>query len=235
MLAASIRLRGRPDAASRAIVRALRTTATGRFSPGERAWIERVELRRRRVVAGDDDGSSAELRSACPYWSIPRVWGRFLHRLVRELAPTSCLELGVGFGISAAYQAAALELNGAGKLIALDREPSLAAIARRGFGELGLEDRVTIRMGPIAETLDPVAAAAAPVDYAYIDAEHTEDATVEAFERLTPHLGHGAVVVVDDIKLDRPMERAWERIGRHERSFMTLGLRRVGVVVIGGD
>ena len=33
-------------------------------------------------------------------------------RTVRELSPSACLELGAGFGISAAYQGAALELNG---------------------------------------------------------------------------------------------------------------------------
>ena len=45
-------------------------------------------------------------------WSMPRIWARFLMRLVGELAPRSCIELGTGFGISAMYQAAALETAG---------------------------------------------------------------------------------------------------------------------------
>ena len=41
-------------------------------------------------------------------------------RLVRELRPHSCLELGTGVGVSAGYQAAAMELNGVGRLLTLD-------------------------------------------------------------------------------------------------------------------
>jgi predicted O-methyltransferase YrrM len=234
MLAAAARLGDRTEADSAAALsRALRATATGRFTAAERDWIERVERRRRRIASVERGRPSDELRTACPYWSIPRVWGRFLHRLVRELAPVSCLELGVGVGVSAAYQAAALELNGRGELLALDREESLAEVARQGFSELGLDRRVTLRMGPIGETLGPAAADAAPVDYAYIDAEHTEEATVENFERLLPHLREGAVVVVDDIRADPGMERAWARIGGNQGAALALGLRRVGVVVAG--
>jgi predicted O-methyltransferase YrrM len=232
MLAAAARLRDRREPGAAPLARALRTTATGRFVVGERAWVKRVEARRARIASIDRGRPSDELRPACPYWSIPRVWGRLLHRLVRELAPVSCLELGVGFGISAAYQAAALELNGAGELIGLDREESLAEVAREGFAELGLERQVRMWMGPIGETLEPAAAAAAPVDYAYIDAEHTEEATVENFDRLLPHLRDGAVVVVDDIRADRGMERAWERIAGNPGAELALGLRRLGVVLV---
>ena len=154
-------------------------------------------------------------------------------RLVRELEPETCIEMGVGFGMSGCYQAAALELNGRGRLTCLDQEESLAEIARESFAELGLAPRIDLHMGAIGQTLEPVADALAPIDYAYIDAEHTEEATVHNFEVVLPHLAPGAVVVVDDIMLEGDMQRAWARIRANDRVEFALGLRRLGVVVIG--
>jgi predicted O-methyltransferase YrrM len=228
LAAAAPRLVGHRDPSSRALARALRSTAVGRLSGAERTWIARIEQRRKRIVATGDNG----LGTACPYWSIPRIWGRFLMRLVRELRPASCIEMGSGFGISGAYQAAALELNGSGELLALDQEPSLASIATRTWAALGLERRITLELGPIGRTLEGAASRAAPVHYAFIDAEHTEQATVRNFEMLLPHLAPGAVVVVDDIKVDQGMDRAWTRIAEQDAVSAAVGLRRVGVVVV---
>jgi predicted O-methyltransferase YrrM len=229
MLAAYARLRGRGDPSSRAIARAILTAGAGRHPAAERAWIERIEDRRRRIPA---DAPGDELRGACPFWSIPRHWGRFLTRLVAELAPESAVEMGVGFGMSGCYQAAALELQGRGRLTCLDREEPLAEIACESFAELGLDSRIELHMGPIGETLAPIAERIAPIDYAYIDAEHTEAATVHNFEVLLPHLSSGAVVVVDDVMLGDEMARAWERIAAHRRAAFALSLRRMGLVVV---
>ena len=243
LLAASApRLRGREDRAARAIARAARTTALGRFTPAERAWVERIEARRERMAAeytlpGADpavDGETKPIpkRWTPPFrWSMPRIWARFLMRLVGELAPRCCIELGTGFGISAMYQAAALEMRGQGSLDTLDREPPLIAIARRGFAEVGLEHRITLTQGPIGETLEAAAGRIAPIDYALIDAEHTEEATVENFDRLRPHLARGAVVVVDDIFMSDEMRRAWEAIQTRPGFDLVHTLRRVGIVV----
>lgn len=228
MAVASRRLAGGRDQVSGALARALWTTATGRYPPEELAWITRIEERRRRVGESSD-----ALAPACPFWSVPRVWGRLLLRLVRELEPRSCVELGAAFGVSASYQAAALELAGSGRLITLDREPELIPIARETLSALGLGERVELVVGPIGETLPGVAQRAAPVDYAYIDAEHTEQATVSNFETLLPHLAAGAVVVVDDVRVDEPMRRAWDRIRTNEAVALELDLRRFGVAVVG--
>jgi predicted O-methyltransferase YrrM len=211
-----------------AVARALRRVALGRIDAAERAWIERIDAQRLRAAEGPPDS----LRAAVPHWSIPRVWGLLLFCLVRELRPATAMELGIGFGFSGCYQAAALELNGGGRLVALDQEPELVEIARENVAALDLADRVEIRMGPIGETLPGAAAAAAPIDFAYIDAEHTESATVWNFEELLPHLAPGAVVVVDDIRMDAGMRRAWMRVRHDRRIGAELSLRRLGIAVL---
>src|SRR5215212_6291906 len=120
------------DRRSPTLRRALRRAALGRAASEEREWLSRIRERRRELASkqrlaeilrasatpsGRD--SPVLFAAAFPWMSTPRVWGHFLMCLVRELAPRSCLELGAGFGVSGAYQAAGLELAGSGRLITL--------------------------------------------------------------------------------------------------------------------
>ena len=224
----------------KAISAALRATALGRFPAEERAWADRVEAHRRdlpAIIAAAGPAARghaerlAEATAAARWMSLPPVWGRFLMRLVRELAPRSCLELGTGFGLSTAYQAAALELNGEGRITSLDQE-ALTAIARPGLEGLGLGERVELTGGMIEETLAAAVKRVAPIDYALLDADHTEEGTLNAFDAVAPHLGDGAVVVLDDVNWTDGMRRAWAAVERRDCVTATVGLRRVGIAVV---
>jgi len=54
-------------------------------------------------------------------WMSPEQ-GAIVYRHIRETGPELVLELGTAHGASAAYMAAALHANGAGKLVTVDRE-----------------------------------------------------------------------------------------------------------------
>jgi predicted O-methyltransferase YrrM len=246
------RLAGRSDPTSRALARALRTTALGRIQAEERQWIGRIEARRRELAAdqkavppGFDRGSKGgvaarsatieapvAIRGISALFSIPPAWGVFQLRLVRELAPRSCLELGTGLGLSAAYQAAGLELNGAGTLTTLEGAHAWGAVAEQGLAALGLAGRGEVRLGVIDDTLPEVAQRIAPIDYAFLDADHTEEATREHFDILLPHLSPGAVVLLDDITLSRGMRRGWKAVRGREGVSASLDLGRMGVVAV---
>lgn len=244
---------------SGALARALRDAAAGRVPADEREWIARIEARRPEIpfamlAAGspgpfgigiapslrdDSPPPDAATRLArawgvCRWASIPPVWGRFLTRLIGELRPRSCLELGTGLGLSGAYQAAALELNGAGQLVTLEAHEEAATIAAQGFTALGLDRRVELRYGDIDELLPELLGRIAPIDYALLDAEHTEAATTRHFDALLPHLSDEAVVVLDDITETDEMRRAWSNVISRSRVSLALGLRRIGVVAVSG-
>jgi predicted O-methyltransferase YrrM len=216
------------DPSSRAVGRALATTALERIPPEERAWIARIESRRPVVTE-----LAMGFADMCALWSVPKIWGRLHLRLVRELRPRTCLELGTAFGMSAAYQAAALELIGEGRVVTVEGEQRFVPIARETFEGLGLASRVEQRVGAIEEVLGDVAGDVAPVDFAFLDAEHTERATVDAFEKLLPHLAAGAVVMVDDVAINDDMSRAWKAIRTSARVARAVDLRRLGIVVLG--
>jgi predicted O-methyltransferase YrrM len=246
------RLACRRDPTSRAVAKALRTTAVGRIPREEREWIGRIEARRRQLAA-DETGVApgfqpgakgrsatwlASIEEPVPIWaiarmfSVPPAWGVFQLRLARELAPASCIELGTGLGLSTAYQAAALELNAAGTLATLEGAQGWAAIAAEGLSALGLAQRAEVRLGPIDDTLPDVARQMAPIDYAFLDADHSQEATLEHFEVILPHLSPRAVVLLDDITRDDEMRRAWRAISRRNYVSTSLPLGRMGVVVI---
>lgn len=229
------------DPSGRRIATALRATAHGRGAPEERAWAARIEEARRRIPALAATGGGPapaperldEASRACAWMSLPPVLCRFLLRAVRELRPSSCLELGTGFGISTAYQAAALALNGSGSIVTLDIE-SMGAVAAPVLEELGLAGQVGLVGGFIDDNLDVALDRAAPIDFAFLDADHTEEATVAHFEALVPALAAEAVVVVDDIAWTAEMRRAWARIRSHGGVATSVSLRRLGIVVVRG-
>ncbi|MGI8462546.1 MAG: O-methyltransferase [Solirubrobacterales bacterium] len=237
MTRALARIAGRRDPASRAVAKALRAAAAGRLPAEERAWIRRIESRRAELIAKQSDQTPEELgvfgiAEAVRWMSVPPVLGRFLMRLVRELAPSSSIEVGTGLGLSGAYQGAALELNERGRLITVDVVEAHAVLAREGFGELGI-GRVEVRVGEPATVLETALADAAPVGYAFVDADHQEAPTLACFDAMLPHLGPGAVIVFDDVGFSIPeMARAWSTIAAHERVSAAVPIGRLGVTVL---
>jgi predicted O-methyltransferase YrrM len=212
----------------------------GRIPEGEREWARRIEARRSELLADERMTRASNLEfegpmevSEAAWWlSLPPVWCQFLMRLVSELGPRSSIELGSGVGISGAYQAAGLRRGEAGGIVTLDSNPDWAKLAREGFEDLGLAGTIELRLGDIAETLPGVLEEIAPLDYAFVDAEHTEEGTIAYFDALSPHLAPEAVVVVDDVTFPEQSRRAWRTIRRRPRVGKSVGLGRVGVVVV---
>jgi predicted O-methyltransferase YrrM len=254
MVAALPRVALSDDEATAAIRRSIWAASTGRLNRAERDWSQRIEARRGVLLAdraatgpsfdSGSEGPAGDLSMkrrrtridiASGFMSLPRTWCRLLMRLVRELAPRSCLELGTAFGISGSYLAAGLELNGAGGLTTLEGAEDWAQIAAQSFSELELDGRVEQRVGPIADSLASLLPAVGPVDLAFLDAEHQAKPTLEHFAAMLPHLAPGAIVVLDDVDWP-PMREAWRRLAAHERVSHAVPVGRFGLAVLaGGD
>jgi predicted O-methyltransferase YrrM len=212
---------------SRAVAIALRDAALGRFPAEERAWFDRIETGGRRIASG------LEIPEAVRWMSTPPPWGRFLTRLVRLLGPHNALELGTGFGLSTAYQLAALELNGRGRITSFDLD-DMIAIAGPGLERLGLDSRAELVGGQIEATLPARLPDIGELDFALVDHDHTAAGTLGAFDELLPKLAAGAAVVFDDIAWTGEMRSAWREIAERPEVAGAVGVRRLGVAVIAG-
>ena len=169
--------------------------------------------------------ANASRASKSPFWSL------VLFKLLREFKPAKCIELGSCVGISAAYQAAALEFNGHGTLITMEGAESLAAISAKTLEALQL-DNARVVTGRFQDNLQKALIEEGPIDYVFVDGHHDELATLSYFEMCLPHLSESAIVVFDDISWSAGMRRAWDKISQHEKLKLTFDLRAIGICVL---
>jgi predicted O-methyltransferase YrrM len=236
------------------LARALRAVLAGGFSEAERERFRRIESLRRSLLADGRGLEILDLRAGArqpPPRRLPGgrmlhttvarsalsskspFWARVLFKVVRETRPQRVLELGTNLGISAAYLASALRVNEEGSLVTLEGAAARADLARRHLERLGL-DNATVITGRFQDTLPGVLANCAPVDFAFIDGHHDEDATKEYFAQVTGHTSTAALVVLDDIRWSRGMQRAWNEIRVDPRVAFAVDLRVLGICVVRG-
>jgi len=186
-----------------------------------------------RPDAGDGAVIEDEVQRIARFSSKSGIWALFLFKLIRELRPVRCVEMGTALGLSGAFQAAALALNGRGTLTSLEGSAELAAIARRNWEGLGLQG-TNVVVGKFSDTLSSVLAAqGGPVDYVFVDGHHDENATLDYFEQLVPHLASPACLVFDDIAWSDGMQRAWRTIANDRRIQVSVDFGMMGVAIAG--
>lgn len=247
----------RASPAGRRLLTVVARTLADDFTAAERDWMQRIETMRAALAistepitlvdygagAPGDTRSAEEMRrgrvsqstvgALCRLASKPPFWARLLFAVVREYRPRRGLELGTCLAVSASYQGAALLLNGAGgTLHTLEGAESLATRSQQNLAGLGLT-QVTVVPGRFDQTLAGVLQATGPLDYAFIDGHHDEQATIAYFHQLLPALTPDAVLVFDDISWSPGMRRAWATILRDDRVRTSIGLRAVGICVLG--
>ena len=121
--------------------------------------------------------------------------GQFMGLVVRLMGARRALEIGVFTGYSSCCIAAALPPDGS--LVACDHSREWTDVARRYWRELGVEARVDLRLGPALETLEALRAAPPePFDFAFIDADKTNDWAY--YEHSLALLRPGGLVMVDN-------------------------------------
>jgi predicted O-methyltransferase YrrM len=247
----ALRTQRDPDPAPSPVRLAILKTLTSQGSSNERTWVARVEDFRRRLdrseepIAQNDPGVGVGGResSKAPLQvemttigkmsrgaSSSRVWARLLFNLVRQRQPETALELGTALGVSAAYQAAALTLNGHGTLTTIEAHPARVAIASAGATSLGLRG-VDYECGLFQDVLPGILERIGPIDYAFIDGHHDEVATASYFDQIVARASPSAILIFDDISWSAGMRRAWQTIVSDPRLAWSLDLTRIGICV----
>ena len=158
---------------------------------------------------------------------MPREYSQLLFRLVNNVHPKVCVELGTNLGITTAYIAKAA--GGESQVFTFEGSKSLISRAGENWKSLGCKN-INVIEGNIDATLEPFLETVDTVDFALIDAHHTYDATVRYFESLASKCTGKSFIVLDDIHYSREMGRAWAEIKKHAKTTATLDLYDVGIV-----
>ena len=248
------KLESADDYTLKSVVNALRNVLNYIILDAEKDWVEKIELIRKdllnskKVITIEDYGAHApnlNLTEEDMYKgkilkktvgeatksSISNNKGFLLFKLIRELKPSLCLELGTALGISASFQLAALEMNNKGRLITIEGAKSVAEIARENFKKLGLP-RISVRIGKFQDILELVVNEIKPIDFVFIDGHHDKDATLNYFEKIYPSLSDKAILVFDDIRWSKGMKQAWKTLVKDIRIKFTIDLIEFGICII---
>jgi predicted O-methyltransferase YrrM len=207
--------------------------------PGESTHkFDRIESLRTRLMSdsspvdGVDHGAGSSVQSenrtiksiAQTSLSSPSFL-QLYHRLVEYFHARHIVELGTSLGISSLYLAAA---NGA-ELTTFEGTPSIAACARRNFGELK-QGNIKLIEGNIDTTLPSYLGLGAKVDVAFMDANHRYEPTMRYFNWLLQKVHVRSVIIVDDIHYSPEMERAWTEMKANRLVYGSVDLYRSGLL-----
>src|SRR5271168_1324692 len=139
--------------------------------------------------------TTAERTEAMSEFYIPVTpeAGRLLYSLVRATRPTTVVEFGMSFGISAIHLAAAVRDNGSGRVVTTELSETKIAAAKQTFAETGLDDVITILEGDALTTLESLDGA---IDFILLDG--WKDLYLPVIELLEPRLSTAALVIADN-------------------------------------
>lgn len=164
------------------------------------------------------------------------AWGEVLARVTAFLGANTVLELGTSLGISTAYLALGQQLANkeSPQLISFEGSSAVAEIAKANLYSLG-HQHVKIITGNLDETLETTLqqlsdSGTGSVDLVFIDANHTEAATLHYFDTLLPYCLENTCLIFDDIHWSTGMHRAWVQIRTHAAVKQTVDLGQFGLV-----
>ena len=160
--------------------------------------------------------------------AISEKYGHLLFRLVQHFKPGHIIELGTSIGISTLYLAKA---NPDAVVYTVEGCTTKSERAASNFTILNATN-IDQHIGRFDIVLPDLIKQAGKLDFAYIDGNHTYEATIENFESLLEIAHNDTVFVFDDIHWSAGMEKAWNEIADHKRVTVSIDLFRMGIVFL---
>jgi predicted O-methyltransferase YrrM len=146
------------------------------------------------------------------------------HQLREENRGLTIVELGTSMGVTTAYLAG---VDTRDKVYTYEGCEAVAKIAKENWNVLGMNN-ISCLVGPI--DAEQLRGGLEYIDVAFVDANHTYEASMKYFDVLAQKVHEKSVVVMDDIHHSEEMERAWKEICADERVTSTIDLYQMGLV-----
>lgn len=152
--------------------------------------------------------------------SAPKYKAQLLYRLTAHLKPENVIELGTSLGISTMYIASGFDKT---KVFTIEGDITLSKLAGENFNKIGLTNVNQIN-GNFDAKLPEVLSGIQNVGIAYIDGNHTEEATLKYFKLLSAKANGDTLIIFDDIRWSKGMENAWNNICSDENVSISIDM-----------
>ncbi len=161
----------------------------------------------------------------------PRKYAHLIFRIVRHFKPKNIIEIGTSLGITTCYIAATSTNS---KVITLEGSPDIAMIARNNFKKASIEN-IQLIEGNFDNTLQSALSLIDLVDFAFVDGNHTKEATLNYFFEILRKCHEKSIFIFDDIHWSEEMEHAWDEIKNSSDITLTIDLFFIGIVFFNKD
>jgi len=149
----------------------------------------------RSEVSGTPVGKEQRVRIA----SMGQLAGRAMSRFIIHHAPSRIFEIGTCAGIGAAYMCSAAEKNGPVQYVGMEGIEAKRELAIETLEIFCPKTTVEIFPGHFDDSFEPALAAAAPLQFVYLDGRHVPEPTLHMFDRCVEHMPEGGIIVCDDL------------------------------------
>jgi predicted O-methyltransferase YrrM len=154
----------------------------------------------------------------------PKI-SRLLYRLARSNRSKTIIDLGTSLGLNTAHLAMAPDTH----IYTFEGNEVLSKKAKATFGQLTLSNIKQIS-GDINETLPLTLSSLSSVDFAFIDANHRYEPTINYFDWLLQKSNKETIIVLDDIHWSLEMHQAWSNIISRPEVTLSIDLFQIGIV-----
>jgi predicted O-methyltransferase YrrM len=158
----------------------------------------------------------------------PKRVAQVLYNLIQKYQYQNCIELGTSLGYSTMHLATPLPPNAI--FTTIEGAKEIAQVATSHFEAAHLSEKINQVVGQFDHVLPGILDTYPTVDFAFIDGNHTYQATLDYFKLFLKKKNNNSVFVFDDIYWSKGMTKAWEEIKAHPDVTLTVDLYFIGLV-----
>lgn len=153
-------------------------------------------------------------------------YAQLLFRLVNFFKPHCIIELGTSLGISTMYLASPDKKS---MVYSFEGSKEIANIAQLNFNQLKLSN-IQLVIGNMDECLEAELYKLKQIDFAFMDGNHSYQATLSYFNTILKQIHDNSVLIFDDIYWSKEMTLAWEEIKKHPQVTVSVDIFQFGII-----
>lgn len=158
-------------------------------------------------------------------------YAQLLFRLANMNTSQTILELGTALGVTTSYLASA---NTHATVYTIEGDSKLCEYAQKHFAELE-KDNIQLFCGTVDQHLPKILETTEKLDFVFLDANHTKDATLRYAEWCFQKAHSGTIFAIDDIHWSPSMNEAWQALNQDPRVRLSIDFFQMGILFFNNE